>query len=234
MNLKRYVVATIRPWNLETYRSAISRLPGVWHLVEDPADLTPERLEAWNPRYVFFPHWGHKVPPEIVRRWECVCFHETDLPWGRGGSPIQNLIARGHKETVVSALRMVDEMDAGPVYAKRPLSLLGLAEEIYLRAAEIVAEMIAEIVAREPAPEPQAGHPTVFRRRTPEESRIPEETAGLEALFDHIRMLDAEGYPRAFLRHGSFRFEFSRPALRTGRIEATVSVTCEPPKGEDL
>ena len=102
-------------------------------------------INKLKPKYIFFPHWSHIVSKEILATTECICFHETDLPYGRGGSPIQNLIARGHKETVVTAFQMVEELDAGPIYYKRKLSLDGLAEEIYNRAAKIVAEMIKDI-----------------------------------------------------------------------------------------
>ena len=47
------------------------------------------------------------MPSEIIRNYECICFHETDLPFGRGGSPIQNLIVRGFKTTKISAIKMI-------------------------------------------------------------------------------------------------------------------------------
>lgn len=224
---QHYVVATIRPWNVAQYHATVSSFPGVWHLITDPGELTLKHLASIEPRYIFFPHWSHKVPAEIIDGYECVCFHETDVPYGRGGSPLQNLVERGHRDTVVTALRMAEDFDAGPVYAKRPLSLLGLAEEIYIRSAAIIAEMIREIAANEPTPVPQTGEPTIFRRRTPEQSAIPQGAQALEALFDHIRMLDAEQYPHAFLKYDIFRFEFTRPVLRTGRIEANVSITLD-------
>ena len=58
----------------------------------DPEDLTPERLASLDPRYVFFLHWSWKIPAEIHTRFECVIFHMSDVPYGRGGSPLQNLI----------------------------------------------------------------------------------------------------------------------------------------------
>ena len=66
----------------------------------------------------------------------------TDLPFGRGGSPLQNLVERGIYETKVSAIRCCKELDGGDVYMKKPLSLWGTAEEIYLRAAELTKEMM--------------------------------------------------------------------------------------------
>jgi len=220
-----YVVATIRPWNIAKYHDVIPSLPGIWHLISDPEKLTSEYIASIKPRYIFFPHWSHKVAAEIIEKYECVCFHITELPFGRGGSPLQNLIIRGFKSTTATSLRMTEDFDAGPIYTRQPLSLSGLAEEIYLRTATVVYEMIREIVEKEPVPTPQTGEPTIFKRRTPEQSIIPEKTSSLEGLFDHIRMLDAEEYPKAFLEFGDFRFEFNRPALKTGQIEATVKIT---------
>jgi methionyl-tRNA formyltransferase len=173
------------------------------------------------------------VPKDILNNYECVCFHETDLPFGRGGSPLQNLISRGYKETFVTALRMTEEIDAGAVYLKKPLSLNGLAEEIYMRAAEIIYSMIKVIVLEEPEPIPQKGKVTVFERRTPQMSQFQTSFSTLSKLFDHIRMLDASEYPRAFVEYGNYRIEFSRPALRTDKIEATATITLKTGKGKD-
>jgi methionyl-tRNA formyltransferase len=123
---------------------------------------------------------------------------------------------------------MVEELDSGPVYSKRSLSLEGIAEEIYIRSSAVIFDMIAEIASMEPQPVPQTGEPTVFRRRTPAESVLSDEVVTLQGIFDHIRMLDADGYPLAYLDHGAFRFHFRRPALRDGRVEADVSITLLP------
>jgi methionyl-tRNA formyltransferase len=147
----------------------------------------------------------------------------TDVPYGIGGSPLQNLIVRGHRETKLTALRMVSELDAGPVYLKQRLCLEGNAEEVFIRATELSAQMIRRIVAEEPQPVPQSGKPTLFKRRKPGESEIPE-LSSLASLHDFIRMLDAEGYPNAFLVHKGFRFEFSRTARYDGRIVADVTI----------
>jgi methionyl-tRNA formyltransferase len=211
--MSAYVVATVRDWNVAAFARRTPNMPGNWHLVGDAEDLTVDALAPLAPRYVFFPHWSWRVPREILERFECVCFHMADVPYGRGGSPLQNLVVRGHRDTKLSALRMVEDLDAGPVYLKMPLSLTGSAQEIFERAADLAYDMMAEIVRHEPVPVAQSGTPVVFSRRKPEQSRLPADGAP-EALYDFIRMLDADGYPRAFLEHGDWRLEFSdaRPA----------------------
>ncbi|MGC1787917.1 MAG: hypothetical protein WA718_14340 [Terriglobales bacterium] len=202
-------------------------MAGEWHYIAKREQLSLENFLELHPRYAFFLHWSWKVPPEILDEVECVCFHMTDVPYGRGGSPLQNLIIRGHRHTKLTALKMTSEFDMGPVYLKRNLSLEGGAEEIYLRACTLSADMIKQIVQDEMDPVPQTGVPVNFRRRKPEESQIAK-IDSLEQLHDLIRMLDAEGYPRAFLSHAGYRFEFSRSALYDGRIVADVCVTAEP------
>src|SRR5271156_4846601 len=151
----RYAVCTVMPWNADAFHRRTPSLAGDWHMIDDPARLSLDALSRLAPRYLFFPHWSWRVPNEILSQYECICFHMTDVPYGRGGSPLQNLIMRGHATTMLTALRMTDEIDAGPVYLKRPLSLDGRAEEIFVRAADLVYELIAEIITKEPVPIPQ-------------------------------------------------------------------------------
>ena len=223
---QRYIVAGCKSWHRRVFDEVLSELAGEWHYVGGREQLSLARVRELRPRYAFFLHWSWKVPPEILKEVECVCFHMTDVPYGRGGSPLQNLIARGHRDTKLTALRMTEDFDAGPVYLKRNLSLEGGAEEIYLRACALSAEMIQQIMRDEIQPSSQTGEPVNFRRRKPEESQIAN-LESLEHLHDFIRMLDAEGYPRAFLSHAGYRFEFSRSALYDGRIVADVRITAE-------
>jgi methionyl-tRNA formyltransferase len=228
---QRYIVAGCKSWHRRVFDEVLSNLAGDWHYVGKPEQLSLANIRELHPRYAFFLHWSWKVPPEILEEVECVCFHMTDVPYGRGGSPLQNLIARGRRDTKLTALRMTAEFDVGPVYLKRNLALEGGAEEIYLRACALSAEMIQQIVKDEMQPLPQTGEPVNFKRRKPEESQIAK-LDSLERLHDFVRMLDAEGYPRAFLSHAGFRFEFSRSALYDGRIVADVHITVEPTHSE--
>jgi methionyl-tRNA formyltransferase len=122
---------------------------------------------------------------------------------------------------MLTALRMTQEVDAGPVYAKRPLSLQGSASEIFARAAPLVCDLIGWIVEHEPKPEPQVGDATIFKRRKPEESEVPPDLSA-KSLYDHIRMLDAPGYPKAFVENGNWRLEFDQAKLVGDAVEARV------------
>ena len=84
-------------------------------------------------------------------------------------------------------------------------------------------EMIQEIVKSDIIPVPQTGEPVLFSRRTPAESKVPKGIE-LEKLYDFIRMLDAEGYPKAFIEHGDLRIELSGARLIGDAVTAKIQV----------
>lgn len=201
----------------------MNKWPGHWELIEHASELTASRVRSLSPRYIFFPHWSEKVPDEILELSECVCFHETDVPYGRGGSPLQNLILREHTSTQVTALRMTSELDAGPVYLKRPVDLHGSLLDIFLRVRERVADMIEKIIREEPCPQPQEGDVVMFGRRAPRESELSAAVEDSSKLYDFIRMLDAPGYPKAFLINSGWRLEFDQARQESdGTVTARV------------
>jgi methionyl-tRNA formyltransferase len=110
-------------------------------------------------------------------------------------------------------------MDAGPVYLKRPISLDGTASEIFFRARDAMREMMKEIATGKIEPTPQVGDVVEFKRRKPEQSSL-QRCSNLEEIFDAIRMLDAPGYPAAFLSGSRFVAEFSEPVRDGGEVHA--------------
>jgi methionyl-tRNA formyltransferase len=222
--MNNYLVVCNKSWNIKIFNKIIKNYQGKWCFISSQENFKIEDIKIINPRYIFFLHWSWKVPEEIINNYECVCFHMTDVPYGRGGSPLQNLIIKGHQQTKLTALRMTEKFDAGPVYLKENLSLGGGAEEIYIRATYLSAEMIKTIIQNEPLPMEQEGEDVIFKRRKPNESKIPELNS-LLSLHDFIRMLDAEGYPKAFIEHQGFRYEFTRSGFYNGRIVADVTIT---------
>lgn len=217
-----FLIASSKPWHREKFDKVSTEYTGEWLYISNREELIT-CLGEFSPRYIFFLHWNWIVPKSILESYECVCFHMTDVPYGRGGSPLQNLILDGKTTTMVTALRMVEEMDAGPVYIKCPMDLNGRAEEIYLRAGKVCWQMIDWIIAENPSPVPQVGEVTRFRRRKPEQSVLPSE-GEISDIYNFIRMLDAPTYPLAFLEHGEFRLEFSHAELEGNEIQAKVSI----------
>ncbi|RMA65986.1 formyltransferase family protein [Ulvibacter antarcticus] len=205
---KTFIVLSEKKWHKQVYAALKLKFGEFkWVLIDQKEEFNLVNLENLKPEKIFIPHWSYIIPASIYENYECIVFHMTDLPYGRGGSPLQNLIVRGKTETKISALRVEKGLDTGDIYLKKPLSLSGTAEEIFIRSSSIIEQMIEEIVSENPSPKKQEGEIVLFQRRKPEESNI-ESISETKEVYDYIRMLDCEGYPNAYLENESFKFEF--------------------------
>lgn len=222
---RTYVLVSEKRWNKGLLEKLSCKKDNFnWILINNKEDFNSENLNLINPTKIFIPHWSYIIPNKIFEKHECVVFHMTDLPYGRGGSPLQNLIVLGKEKTKISALKVVKELDAGPVYLKKNLNLLGTAQEIFIKSNAIIELMILEIIDNDLEPKEQEGEVVLFKRRKPKDSNIGD-LKGVREIYDYIRMLDADGYPRAFIEDNYFKFEFSRASLKAnGEINADVRI----------
>lgn len=122
--------------------------------------LTPERprgddfmaeLRALAPDLSVVVAYGHILRREVldVPPLGSINVHASLLPALRGAAPINWAIARGHTETGVTIMRMVEAMDAGPVLhrIREPILPGETAAELSVRLSELGAEALVEALA---------------------------------------------------------------------------------------
>jgi len=140
------ILVSNKSWNI----SLLSKLKGYLDheiiLISNKDQFVSQVSLIKNVEWIFILHWNFIIPKEIWENYKTVIFHMTDLPFGRGGSPLQNLIKRKFKDTIMSAIECTNTLDGGNIYLKKKLNLNGSAEEIYLRSNELMREMIIDIV----------------------------------------------------------------------------------------
>ena len=229
---KTIIIATTKSWNVANTLNLKDKYKKRYeiYLITDKDDLNSAKISKLNPQYIFFPHWSWIIPEEIYSKYECIVFHITDLPYGRGGSPLQNLLIRGIYNTKISALKVEKDLDAGKIYLKEDFYIgLGNAEEIFINASSIIfSNMIPFILENNPIPQDQTGEPMLFNRRKPEESDIAQiNFSSLEEIYNFIRMLDGEGYPKAFVTRGKFKIEFSEVHKKSDKLIGRFEVIDE-------
>lgn len=222
--MSNYIILSQKSWNKSLLKDLSLTTDDNWFLISSKDDFNNDNLKRINPDKIFIPHWSYIIPELIFNSYECIVFHMTDLPYGRGGSPLQNLILLGHKNTKISALQVESGIDTGDIYLKKDLSLSGSAQHIYERANEVIRNMIIEIVKTKPVPIKQEGKPTLFKRRKPLMSNM-NDVESLDEVYDFIRMLDADGYPPAFLETSNCKFEFIKVSKQNDNtLEAYVRI----------
>ena len=192
--------------------------------IDNRESFTIEKIKQFQPDYIFVLHWSHIIKEEVFSNYETVIFHMTDLPFGRGGSPLQNLIVRGLTKSKMSALKCEKGIDSGDIYFKEDISLEGTAQEILQRNSKVIMKMINKILKEKPVPYPQEGEVSTFNRRTPEDGNL-KEIESINSIYDYIRMLDGEGYPPAFLEYQNIKYEFTQARMNNGNITARVNIS---------
>ena len=199
--------------------------------INDCHELTKEQLDKFSPDLIFFPHWSWIVPEEIHQRYKCIIFHTAPLPYGRGGSPIQNLILRGFHSSPVCALRMDSSLDGGDVYGRIDVDLTGNLTKIFEDINIAINKLILFLISDDIFPIPQKGEVVNFRRLTNSDNEI-KSGLTLNNIFDRIRMVDHKEYPDAFCYSGDLKIEFSNAKLGLDELFCTAKVSKIVSEGE--
>ena len=174
---------------------------------------------------VFFPHYSRVVPSEFLKQHNCIGFHTGNLPSDRGGSPIQHKILRGEYSTLVSALKLVETVDAGDIYCQEPVSLEhGSIETILRNISKVIAKLVKIILDDHPTPIPQIGSPFNYPRLKPQASELNLDNLELKEIYDRIRMLDGLDYPSAYLQLNRYRIILSNAYLEGDQLTFTSRI----------
>lgn len=221
------IIVTIKPWNINLFKKKIKRLKGKWIIISKPSELTLKKLKRYNINNIFFVHWSKIVSSRIYKKYNCISFHMTDLPYGRGGSPLQNLIVRNKKATKISAFIMNNKLDSGDLISikKKTLPLDGSAQQIYERSSKIIFEMIKEIInMKKIISFKQKGRVTKFKRLS-NNSEINTNIRQLDKIYDHIRMLDAKTYKNAFIKKEKLKITFSNVKKMKNKLKTNITIS---------
>jgi methionyl-tRNA formyltransferase len=130
--------------------------------------------------------YGALIPRELLERHEWLNVHPSLLPRWRGAAPVERAIMAGDEETGVSVIRLVEELDAGPIGAQAhfPIGPNDDAGAVYARAAELAPELIEKATSFEP----QRGEPTYAEKIGPADRELDWSRPAKE-LHDRIRAL---------------------------------------------
>ncbi len=115
--------------------------------------------------------YGKLLPAGLleVPRLSFVNVHASLLPRYRGASPVQAAILAGDRETGVVTMKVVEELDAGPIYLERRVPIGeredagSLSGRLAIAGAQILIETLRGLEAGTLQAGPQGGEPTFCR-----------------------------------------------------------------------
>jgi methionyl-tRNA formyltransferase len=169
------------------------------------AVLQPERLEPeidLGAPTVVAVAYGILVPEDVLAERLWLNVHPSLLPRWRGAAPVERALMAGDPETGVTIIRLVKELDAGPIAAQRafPVAQEDDAGEVYSRAAAVAAELLDGVLG-EPVFAEQPSEGATYADKISAEDRRLDLERPPAALVDTVRALSPHIGARARL-HG--------------------------------
>jgi methionyl-tRNA formyltransferase len=134
--------------------------------------LQPERLKdpafqhalsSWQADLGVVAAYGRIIPDAVIEtpRLGLINVHASLLPRYRGAAPVQRAVLAGDSETGVTIMRIVRELDAGPMFAKVVLPISADAtsadveHDLALAGAALLVEVVDQIAGGTAREEPQ-------------------------------------------------------------------------------
>ena len=134
-----------------------------------------------------------------------IVVHESDLPLGRGWSPVSWQILEGKNKIIFTLFEAVEELDSGEIYFQEELELTGLEllNEIRNKQAELKMNLCLKFIKNynNLISRPQFGSGSFFAKRTAEDSKI-DINKSIKEQFNLFRICYNEKYPAFFLFEG--------------------------------
>jgi methionyl-tRNA formyltransferase len=161
--------------------------------------------------------YGHILRREVldVPQLGSINVHASLLPELRGAAPINWAIVRGHEETGVTIMRMVEAMDAGPILhrIREPVLPGETTSELTIRLSELGAEALVEaltlLAGGEVEEEEQDHEMATFAPKVDRSSARIDWTRGASAIARLVRGMDA--VPGAWSELAGVPVKFFRP-----------------------
>ena len=146
-----------------------------------------------------------KIVPKTTRRLfkNNLVVHESDLPQGKGWSPITWQIIEGKHKIPVALIEAEDKVDSGIIYAKECIELRGneLIDEVRQAQAKATTNLCQMFVNQYPNissnAKIQKGPESFCARREPKDSRL-NTSCSLAEQFNLLRVVDNQRYPAFF------------------------------------
>lgn len=113
---------------------------------------TVEQLKALKPDICAVVAYGRILPQKVldVPKLGCINIHASVLPKYRGSAPYQWAVLNGEKETGVTAMYLIREMDAGDIIetSKTPIGENETAGQLLDRLAVLGADLLSKTLTR--------------------------------------------------------------------------------------
>jgi methionyl-tRNA formyltransferase len=156
-----------------------------------------DRLRAWQPDVAVVAAYGRIIPEPLltIPRLGMINVHASLLPKYRGAAPVHRAVINGDAETGVTIMRVVKELDAGPMFARvthpiAPDDTSDVVEDaLATLGAELLITVLEQMAAGSAREEPQDSTQATYASRLTKEEGLIDWSQPAAAIQNRVRGL---------------------------------------------
>ena len=167
-----------------------------------------EKKELQPGDFCFYLGYEEIVPADILAQYRNnLVVHESDLPKGKGWSPLTWQILEGKKRIPITLFEASEKVDSGVIYLQDWIEFDGseLIDELRKAQAKISIGLCKQFIKDYPQifenARKQAGEESFYPRRFEMDSAL-DPSQSLEGQFNLLRVVDNQNYPAFFYLNG--------------------------------
>jgi len=156
-----------------------------------------ETLRGWSADVAVVAAYGRIIPEQLltIPRLGTINVHASLLPKYRGAAPVHRAVMNGDHETGVTIMRVVKELDAGPMFAKvtRPIALDETSDVVEdalaARGAELLLAVLEQMAAGTAREDPQDDTQATYAHRLTKEEGLIDWSQPARSIHNRVRGL---------------------------------------------
>jgi methionyl-tRNA formyltransferase len=202
-----------------------------------PAEVA-DALRAWQPDLGVVAAYGRIIPEHLlsIPRLGMINVHASLLPRYRGAAPVHRAVIDGEGETGVTIMRVVKELDAGPMLARATRSIgpdetSDVVEQALADlGADLLLRVVDQIAAGTAHEEPQDSSRATYATRLTKEEGLIDWSQSPSSIHNRVRGLHPWPHAYTFLDGARLivlrsRLDLEGPGRGEGRPGTIVDVT---------
>ena len=186
-----------------------------------------EHVLSWNPDLIAAAAYGQIIPVELLEtpKFKAVNVHASLLPKYRGASPIHQSIIQGEKETGITIMYMVKELDTGDILSqvKVPIAENDTAGSLHDKLAQVGAKLLVDTVEKmvkgEVQPTAQDDSLVTYAPILKRKDELIDWNKKNEEIYNQIRGLNPWPTPYTYFRDDIFKIWWAEPVASVNESE---------------
>ena len=189
-------------WVMPYMKNLISLIPSQFN-----ATIVHKHNDVASGEILFIIGCDKIVDKSILKRNKHnLVIHESDLPEGKGWSPMSWQVLEGKNKITIVLFEATEEVDSGPIYLKENILLNGteLYDEIKENQGKKTICLILKFLKGYPNIQsiPQTNKPgTYYKKRSPKDDQL-DINKTIKDSFNLLRIVNNEKYPAWFEHNG--------------------------------